>query len=86
MVEREKSESEVSADTTLMPRRAALRRIGAGSVGAGMLGLLTASQGHAQDSLSTASTEAAARRAINAINQALASGPGPRRPSCCSTK
>ena len=74
MVEREKSESEVSADTTLMPRRAALRRIGAGSVGAGMLGLVATQQGNAQDSLSTASTEAAARRAINAINQALASG------------
>lgn len=74
MVERGQSDSEVSTNAMPMPRRAALRRIGASGVAAGMLGFLAARQGNAQDSLSTASTEAAARRAINAINQALASG------------
>lgn len=74
MAERGQSDSEVSTNAAHMPRRDALRRIGAGGVAAGLLGALFARQGQAQDSLSTASTEAAARRAINAINQALASG------------
>lgn len=74
MVERGESESEARVYAANMPRRDALRRIGASGLLAGMLGLLAARQGNAQDSLSTASTEAAARRAINAINQALASG------------
>jgi hypothetical protein len=74
MVERGQSDSEISAIARDLPRRDALRRIGAGGVAAGLLGILATRQGHAQDSLSTASTEASARRAINAINQALASG------------
>ena len=54
-------------------RRSALRRLGAGGVlaaaafGAGR-------SASAQSSLATAATEAAARRAVSAINQALASG------------
>jgi ketosteroid isomerase-like protein len=64
----------ISAESTRgMPRRAALRQIGAG----GLAGLLLASGGReagAQSSLVTVATEAAARRAVNAVNQALASG------------
>lgn len=74
MVERGPTDSDLSADAPNMPRRDALRRVGAGGLLAGMLAVIGARQGDAQSSLSTASTEAAARRAINAINQALASG------------
>ena len=55
-------------------RRAALRRLGAGGLTAGAaLGLQRDSAG-AQFAISAAATEAAARRAITAINRALASG------------
>jgi predicted ester cyclase len=55
-------------------RRSALHRLGAASLAAGIG--LGAAEGavNAQSSLATAATEAAARRAVSAINQALASG------------
>jgi predicted ester cyclase len=57
-----------------LPRRAALRQIGAGSLGAGLLLQAFARSGSAQSAVASAATEAAARRAINAINQALSTG------------
>ncbi|MCA9862868.1 MAG: DUF2807 domain-containing protein [Thermomicrobiales bacterium] len=57
-----------------LPRRAALRRLGAGSLGAGLLLHTLAQRGSAQSAVASAATEAAARRAINAINQALSTG------------
>lgn len=57
-----------------MPRRDALRRVG---LGGAFLGLLAGFRGHetaAQSTLESAATEAAARRAVNAINQVLAGG------------
>jgi len=59
---------------TSLSRRSALRRLGAGGVVAGTaLGFQSRSAG-AQFTISAAATEAAARRAISAINQALAGG------------
>ena len=55
-------------------RRSALRRLGVGGAAAGgalIVGRQTAS---AQFSFTTAATEAAARRAVSAVNQALATG------------
>lgn len=57
-----------------LSRRSALHRLGAAGLAAGMgLGAAGGSV-TAQSSLVTAATEAAARRAVSAINQALASG------------
>ena len=57
-----------------LPRRAVLRQLGAGGLTAGLLLQAFAGQGNAQSAIASAATEAAARRAINAINQALSSG------------
>jgi predicted ester cyclase len=54
-----------------MPRRGALRRLGTGGLAAGLFASVSAGDAAAQSSLVSAATEAAARRAINAINQAL---------------
>ena len=59
-----------------LPRRAALRQIGASGLTAGLLLHAFAGQGNAQSGIASAATEAAARRAINAINQVLSSGDG----------
>lgn len=57
-----------------LPRRAALRQLGAGGLGAGLLLQAFTQSGGAQSAIASAATEAAARRAINAINQALSTG------------
>ncbi|MBW3632902.1 MAG: DUF2807 domain-containing protein, partial [Chloroflexi bacterium] len=57
-----------------MSRRAALRRLGAGGLTAGAAIGLQGDSAEAQFAFSAAATEAAARRAITAINRALASG------------
>lgn len=57
-----------------MPRRTVLGRLGWGSVAAGMMFEAESRDAGAQSAIASAATEAAARRAINAINQALASG------------
>ena len=57
-----------------MSRRAALRRLGAGGLTAGAAIGLQRDSTEAQFTISAAATEAAARRAINAINRALADG------------
>jgi Putative auto-transporter adhesin, head GIN domain/SnoaL-like polyketide cyclase len=57
-----------------MSRRAALRRLGAGGLTAGAALGLHRDSAEAQFTISAAATEAAARRAINAINRALADG------------
>lgn len=57
-----------------MPRRAVIRRLGAGGLAAGLFASGSADDAGAQSSLVSAATEAAARRAINAINQALSVG------------
>ena len=57
-----------------LPRRAALRQLGAGGLGAGLLLHAFTQPGGAQSAIASAATEAAARRAINAINQALSNG------------
>ncbi len=57
-----------------MPRRDALRRVGAGGLAAGLMLGIGSRQADAQSTLTSAATEAAARRAINAINQVLAGG------------
>ncbi len=57
-----------------MSRRSALRRLGAGSLAAGAAIGVGRQTGEAQFSFTTAATEAAARRAVSAINQALAGG------------
>jgi hypothetical protein len=59
---------------TSLPRRAALRQLGAGGLGAGRLLHAFAQRSNAQSAITSAATEAAARRAINAINQALSTG------------
>lgn len=59
---------------THLPRRAALRQIGLGGLGAGLLLHAMTQSGDAQSAIASAATEAAARRAINAINQALSTG------------
>jgi hypothetical protein len=59
---------------TPLPRRAALRQLGAGGLGAGLLLHAFAQRSNAQSAITSAATEAAARRAINAINQALSTG------------
>ncbi|MGH2614949.1 MAG: hypothetical protein ACRDJC_06905, partial [Thermomicrobiales bacterium] len=55
-------------------RRSALRRLGVGGVAAGTAIGFERHVAGAQSALTTAATEAAARRAVSAINQALASG------------
>ena len=55
-------------------RRSALRRLGAGGLAAGTAFGFHRRSVEAQFTISAAATEAAARRAISAINQALASG------------
>ena len=55
-------------------RRRALRRLAAGGVAAGAAAALDRTPAAAQNTLVSAATEAAARRAVNAINQALDSG------------
>ncbi|MCC7021544.1 MAG: DUF2807 domain-containing protein [Thermomicrobiales bacterium] len=60
--------------SSAMPRRSALRRLGAGGLAAGLLMRGGDNDAAAQSALVTAATEAAARRAVNAINQGLASG------------
>jgi predicted ester cyclase len=67
-------EEAASALSRAMPRRAAIRRLGAGGLAAGLFAGLRAGAVDAQSSLTSAATEAAARRAINAINQALSVG------------
>jgi hypothetical protein len=57
-----------------LPRRAALRHLGAAGLSAGILLQAFAQPGSAQSAVASAATEAAARRAINAINQALSNG------------
>lgn len=57
-----------------LPRRAALRQIGVGGLSAGLLLHAFAQSGDAQSAIASAATEAAARRAVNAINQALSTG------------
>lgn len=57
-----------------LSRRSALRWLGAGGIGAGLFGAFARQPAGAQISLSAPATEAAARRAIAAINQLLASG------------
>ena len=57
-----------------LPRRAALLQLGAGGLGAGVLLRAFTQSGSAQSALASAATEAAARRAINAINLALSNG------------
>lgn len=57
-----------------LPRRTALRKIGAGGLTAGLLLQAFAGRSGAQSAVASAATEAAARRAVNAINQALSSG------------
>jgi len=59
---------------TSMSRRGALRRLGAGGLAAGAAVGSWQRPAQAQFSISAAITEATARRAIAAINQALASG------------
>jgi hypothetical protein len=63
-----------NASPAHLPRRAALRQLGAGGLGAGLLLHAFAQSGNAQSAIASAATEAAARRAINAINQALSTG------------
>jgi hypothetical protein len=63
-----------AAGRAALSRRTALRQLGGGGIGAGLLAGLTQEAAGAQFSLSAASIEAAARRAIAAINQVLASG------------
>lgn len=60
--------------SSAMPRRSALRRLGAGGLAAGLLMHGSGNEAVAQSALVTAATEAAARRAVSAINQGLASG------------
>ncbi len=67
-------EEAADALSRAMPRRAAIRRLGAGGLAAGLFVGLRAGAVEAQSSLTSAATEAAARRAINAINQALSVG------------
>jgi hypothetical protein len=55
-------------------RRSALRRLGVGGAAAGGAFLTGRQTASAQFSFTTAATEAAARRAVSAVNQALASG------------
>ena len=55
-------------------RRSALRRFGIGSAAAGAAFGLGRKSASAQTSFTAAATEAAARRAVSAVNQALASG------------
>ncbi len=62
------------ASPASLPRRAALRQLGAGGLAAGLLLQAFTQPGSAQSAVASASTEAAARRAINAINQALSNG------------
>ena len=57
-----------------LSRRVALRRLGAGGLAAGAAIGLKRDPVNAQFTISAAATEAAARRAFSAINQALASG------------
>lgn len=57
-----------------LPRRAALRQLGAGGLAAGLLLQAFTQAGSAQSAVASAATEAAARRAINAINLALSNG------------
>ena len=57
-----------------MPRRDALRRVGAGGVAAGLFLGARAAMSRAQTPLPSAPAEAAARRVIDAIDRALASG------------
>ena len=59
---------------TSMSRRGALRRLGAGGLAAGVAVGSQQQPAQAQFAISAAITEAAARRAIAAINQALAIG------------
>ena len=63
-----------NASPAHLPRRAALRQLGAGGLGAGLLLHAFTQSGDAQSAIASAATEAAARRAINAINQALSTG------------
>ena len=62
------------SDAKHLPRRLALRRIGLGGMAASLMFRAWAVGADAQSSLTTAATEAAARRAVSAINQGLASG------------
>lgn len=62
------------ASPASLPRRAALRQLGAGGLAAGLLLQTFTQPGSAQSAVASAATEAAARRAINAINQALSNG------------
>lgn len=62
------------ASPASLPRRAALRQLGAGGLAAGLLLQAFTQPGSAQSAVASAATEAAARRAINAINQALSNG------------
>lgn len=57
-----------------MSRRAAARRLGIGGAAAGAAFVVGRQSAAAQFSFATAATEAAARRALSAVNQALASG------------
>lgn len=57
-----------------MPRRSALRRLGAGGLAMGAAFSLNRDPVTAQFAISAAATEAAARRAISAINRALDTG------------
>lgn len=66
------SNEEAISDT--LPRRTALRRFGASGLAAGLLLGSRANPAGAQSTLTSAAAEAAARRAVNAINQALSSG------------
>jgi hypothetical protein len=70
-----KNEADSGNDrSSAMPRRSALRRLGAGGVAAGLLLRGSGNEADAQSALVTAATEAAARRAVSAIDQGLASG------------
>lgn len=59
---------------SLLPRRAALRRLGLGGLATGLLLGGRANPVEAQSTLPSGATEAAARRAMNAVIQALATG------------
>jgi hypothetical protein len=69
-----RNEVGTEVENAAMPRRDALRRVGAGGLAAGLMLGLGSSEANAQSTLTSAATEAAARRAINAINQVLAGG------------
>lgn len=70
-----KNRPDVIANTLKsMPRRDALRQVGVAGLAAGVLAGLHSRPAEAQSTLTSAATEAAARRAINAINQVLAGG------------